>query len=215
MKKFFNTTRFIRSTPSFKSKIFITVLVLAWSIAAHSQGYNWKKINLDKIGGDSVGVMDLSEKKGLVLLFLDPDCPITQKYGATFRGLFTELQRKEIGLAAVYPIINADTSVIAEFAEAYQYPFSHLVDPRLTFTQAIGATTTPEVVFMDAQGKILYQGAIDNWFYKLGRYRRVITRNYLKDAISAYLAGESIATSRTDAVGCLIGTGMLPQSGHH
>jgi hypothetical protein len=79
-------------------------------------------------------------------------------------------------------------------------------------TMKFGVTITPEVVVADASGQVLYQGAIDNWFYELGRYRQFITEHYLTDALDAIAAGKPVPVTRTEAVGCLI---QMPAHHHH
>lgn len=182
---------------------------------ALAQEQDWWNMELQTTQAESLAPADITGGNGLILLFMDPDCPVTQKYGATIRELNQSYQEKGVGIAAVYPVVNADPDKIRTFAEEYQFPFNHLLDPKLEFTKAIGASITPEVFLLDIEGNILYQGAIDNWFYELGRYRRVITEHYLKDALQAYLADKPIPTKKTEAVGCMIGTGMLHPSEHH
>lgn len=66
------------------------------------------------------------------------------------------------------------------------------------------ATTTPETYLMDANGKIYYSGAIDNWAITLGKQRQVISGHYLVNAINSTLKGEDVELSKTRAVGCII-----------
>lgn len=202
--------------PSSRYKVkFLAGILCLCQTSVFAQAEDWWEMPLMTPAGESYQPASLVGEKGLILLFMDPDCPVTQKYGATIRELYQTYREEGIGMAAVYPVVNAEPEKISAFAQDYQYPFSQLLDPKLQFTKAIGASITPEVFLLDADGTILYQGAIDNWFYELGRYRRVITEHYLKDALEAHLEGQPILTEKTDAVGCMIGTGMLHHSDHH
>lgn len=156
----------------------------------------------------------IREHAATVVLFLDPDCPVTQKYGATLRKLYQKWQKEDIAVVAVYPVVGIDRAAVAEFAQAYQYDFTHVLDPRLRIAQHLHARTTPEAYVLDSLGQVRYRGAIDNWFYELGRYRRVITEHYVEDALTAYLKGEAIPVAETEAVGCFIGTGMVEEHHH-
>lgn len=193
--------------------VFVLLTLLLCFDQAQSQ--NWWNKKLRTVQEEYVAPSALTAENGLILLFMDPDCPVTQKYGATVREIYHEYKSQGINVAAIYPVVDAEVTKISKFAEDYQFPFPHLLDPKLQLTKAIRATITPEVFLLDAEGNILYQGAIDNWFYELGRYRRVITRRYLKDALQAHLRDKPVPTARTEAVGCMIGTGMLEHSGHH
>ena len=66
------------------------------------------------------------------------------------------------------------------------------------------AKVTPEVFVFNPQGKLQYQGKIDNWIVKLGKKRTIVTEFYLSDALKSLIAGEPVAVSHTDAVGCII-----------
>ena len=205
---------FLLNLSMHKVKFLLGMLCLNTTIT-FAQADDWWVMPLMTPAGESHSPASLVGEKGVFLLFMDPDCPVTQKYGATIRELYHTYREKGIAVAAVYPVVNAEPEKISAFAEDYRFPFTHLMDPQLEFTKAIGASITPEVFLLDAEGNILYQGAIDNWFYELGRYRRVITEHYLQDALKAHLQGKPIATKKTDAVGCMIGTGMLHHSEHH
>ena len=195
--------------------VFILLILLLWPDYARAQEQDWWNLKLRSVQEEYVAPSALKAENGLLMLFMDPDCPVTQKYGATVREIYHEHKSQGINVAAIYPVVGAEIAKIGKFAEDYQYPFPHLLDPKLQLTKAIGATITPEVFLLDAEGNILYQGAIDNWFYELGRYRRVITQHYLKDALQAHLRGKPVSTAQTEAVGCMIGTSMLNHSEHH
>ena len=93
-----------------------------------------------------------------------------------------------------------------DFRREYHIPpFIKLVDDRkMLMTEKLDARVTPEAFILDKNQKVVYRGAIDNWFYELGRYRLTITENYLIDAIEASLQGKVPAIKRTEAIGCYI-----------
>jgi hypothetical protein len=65
-------------------------------------------------------------------------------------------------------------------------------------------TVTPEVVLLDATGKVQYRGAIDNWYYELGKHRQTVTEHYLIDAIQSSISGETIAIKEAKPIGCIL-----------
>ncbi|MEM8967536.1 MAG: redoxin domain-containing protein [Bacteroidota bacterium] len=197
--------------------ILISLFGTVVSTASFGQVIHWPSDTFQTLTGQEFTPQQIRSHTATVVLFLDPDCPVTQKYGATIRKLREEWESKDINVVAVYPVVNIDNSTIAEFAQAYRYDFSHLPDPQQQLAKQLTARTTPEAFLLDSLGQVRYRGAIDNWFYELGRYRRVVTEHYLKDALAAYLQGEPILLAKTEAVGCLIGTAMTeePHHGHH
>lgn len=189
--------------------------VLSFSVQAQTTA--WIDMTLQSAQGEEVSVSKLLGEEGAVLLFLDPDCPVSQKYGATIRKLSRQFEEKGIQTVAIYPVVNIDGDKVNAFADEYQYEFTHLLDPRMELSKSIQASVTPEAYLLNSKGEVIYHGAIDNWYYELGRYRRVVTQHFLKDAVRAYLQHKPIAQKETEAIGCMIGTGMNKEkkSMHH
>jgi thiol-disulfide isomerase/thioredoxin len=182
-----------------------------------AQVIHWPQDTFQTLDGQKLTPQQIRQQAATVVLFMDPECPVTQKYGATLRKLHQEWQEKDVKLLAVYPVVGIDSATVADFAQAYRYEFTHVLDPQQQLAKDLQANTTPEVFMLDSLGQVRYRGAIDNWFYELGRYRRVVTEHYVQDALTAYLQGDPIVISKTEAVGCLIGTSMVEEShhGHH
>jgi len=139
-----------------------------------------------------------------VWLFLDPECPICQSYTLRMRNIYESYASRGVAFRALYtsPVINK--RAIKNFHEKYNIPFAGEVDKRYRQAERWDATVTPEVVVTSPIGQVLYQGAIDNWYYALGKNRPEPTEHYLKDALDAFLAGKPIEKKRTKAVGCLM-----------
>lgn len=95
---------------------------------------------------------------------------------------------------------------VKTFVEEYAIKFPVSIDRDFTDVRRFQATITPEAILIDRQGQVLYQGAIDNWFFDLGKYRQRVTEHYLQDAIDAALHGKTPIIRKTEAVGCIIQT---------
>ena len=77
---------------------------------------------------------------------------------------------------------------------------AQLVDADGTTGHAYGAKTTPHIIIIDAQGKIAYNGAIDDDTSG----RKADRTNYVLAAIDALLAGQPLAVSTTQPYGCSV-----------
>jgi hypothetical protein len=66
--------------------------------------------------------------------------------------------------------------------------------------RAFGATRTPEAYLFDADGKLVYHGAIDD----NAREPRKVKKRYLESALKSVASGRSVAVSETKALGCTI-----------
>jgi len=143
-----------------------------------------------------------------VVVFLGLECPISQKYMHRLNEM-SEYYGDRVEWTAYIPEKRSGSEIKA-FAEEYAARFKIQADANLTHTRQLGATVTPEA-FLIKGGKILYQGAIDNWFYELGRYRTETTEYYLKEALDALLDGKEVITRKTEPIGCFI---QMPAEGH-
>jgi len=91
-----------------------------------------------------------------------------------------------------------------------------LDDKKHVITNQYGATITPEAILIDKNQQVIYQGAIDNWFFELGRNRLEVTEHYLIDAIEASMKGQMPSIKRTEAIGCFIqGVDNKAEHPHH
>ncbi|HMG57288.1 MAG TPA: hypothetical protein VK601_27500 [Kofleriaceae bacterium] len=74
---------------------------------------------------------------------------------------------------------------------------------------ALDATRTSEVALIAGDGRVVYQGRIDDRVTPLVR-RPAATSHELADAVDALLAGRAIAAARTQAAGCVISRAQRP-----
>ena len=147
---------------------------------------------------------DGNAKPTTILIFMAVDCPVTQKYMNTIKMLASRYKDR-ISVTGYFPA-GLPRKTETSFRSEYEIPeHIKLVDDKNHhITKKLGATITPEVFLLSDGGEVLYSGAIDNWFFELGRYRPEITENYLVDAIEAALTGKVAAITKTTAIGCFI-----------
>ncbi|MBS1915144.1 MAG: redoxin domain-containing protein [Bacteroidetes bacterium] len=141
-------------------------------------------------------------QKKCIYIFLSPECPICQNYTSVLNKLNQEYGMN-IGFYGIVPGKTYTQAEISSFAKKYKISYTLLSDQSLKFTRYLQAKVTPEVVFLN-DNKLVYRGAIDNWFKGLGKARANTTENYLKDAIMQNLKHAKVDEKRTKAIGCLI-----------
>lgn len=138
-----------------------------------------------------------------VLIFLETECPICQKTTGRTQQL-ADAYAGQVHFEAVFPAETITRPEAQAFVEAYSLHLPYQLDPRHKLVKRYRVTTTPEVVLLSAGGEVLYQGSVDDQFYRLGRARPAPTTFYLRDAIEAALTNQPVAIPRTTPVGCLI-----------
>lgn len=139
-----------------------------------------------------------------VIFFLDPECPVSNAYMREIKSIYSDYTEKGIRFEAVFPAATVSRRHIKDFLTKYNAALPGYQDPGLQKVRRYQATVMPEAVLINASGVIVYKGAIDNWYYALGRNRAKATEFYLRNAIEATLNREVVLKSRTEAIGCLI-----------
>lgn len=137
-----------------------------------------------------------------VYFFLATSCPISQQYTAEIKRLNQLYSPKAVNIYLVFP--SNKKKDVKKFMSTYGLNMEVIIDKKFNLVNELDATVTPEVFLLNEKKEILYHGAIDNWYYALGKNRLEITSHYLEDAISATKNIRSIYRPYVAPVGCFI-----------
>jgi peroxiredoxin len=155
----------------------------------------------------------LSQYKGkyVVLEWFNPECPFVKKhYGS---DNMQKLQEQYTSKGVVWLTIDSNApgtegSITPEQAQKITaswktHQTALLLDPEGKAGRAYGAKNTPNMVIINPEGKIAYEGAIDS---KASPNPADIPRstNYVKAALDQSLAGKPITTPQTKPYGCSV-----------
>jgi len=155
----------------------------------------------------------LSQYKGkyVVLEWFNPECPFVKKhYGS---GNMQKLQEEYTGKGITWLTIDSNApgsegNLTADAASKVMtgwktHQTALLLDPEGKAGRAYGAKNTPNMVVINPEGKIVYEGAIDS---KATPNPADISSstNYVKVALDESLAGKPITTSTTKPYGCSV-----------
>jgi thiol-disulfide isomerase/thioredoxin len=161
-------------------------------------------LELDFVDGGSWKGGSLLRDSLSVLFVLSPECPLCLDYAAAFRRFNEEYGARGVRFLGVFPGTFFTQQEIRRYRMRYRLDFPAVLDPDYKLLRILGADTTPEVLLLDEQGRIAYQGGIDNWAYEVSSKRLEPSEHYLRDALDAVLAGSEPPVTRTRPVGCLI-----------
>lgn len=142
-----------------------------------------------------------------VLLFLRADCPISNRYAPEVAALATRFRERHVAFWLVYPDPETTPAAIrTHLAEhALDAPELHAVrDPHHGLVALAKARVTPEAALLRDDGTLAYHGRIDDRYATLGRPRPAATRHDLAVALEELLAGRSVTTAESPAVGCAL-----------
>ncbi len=138
-----------------------------------------------------------------VIVFLSPVCPICQYYALELRELHKEFSGKGFEFQGLVPGKLFTTADDEAFRKKYELSFDIIPDAGgLHYT--LGATITPEVFVLGADGHVIYSGRIDDSYAAIGKLRRVKKHHELRDVLTALSEGRAVPTVHEPAVGCLI-----------
>jgi peroxiredoxin len=155
----------------------------------------------------------LSQYKGkyVVLEWFNPECPFVKKhYGS---GNMQKLQREYTGKGVVWLTIDSNApgtegNITSEEAQKIAVSWNThqtalLLDPEGKAGRAYGAKNTPDMVVIDPEGKIAYEGAIDS---KASPNPADIpsSTNYVRAALDESLAGKPVSNPTTKPYGCSV-----------
>ncbi len=167
-----------------------------------------KEFSLQDFRGKSWSFADAKEQKVLVLAFLGCECPLAGQYAETLRTI-AEKQGKDVAVWGIFANQQDALSEMAAFAKDHRIEYPLLKDAGNVVADQLKATRTPEIVVLDQQRIVRYQGRIDDQF-TYGKARPKAEHDYLGDAIAALLAGKNPEISHAEPVGCLIGKKLKP-----
>lgn len=165
-------------------------------------------------GTDSKGVTHtLSQYRGkyVVLEWANKGCPYDQKHYLS--GNMEALQREWTGKGVIwFSVLSSAPGEQGNVtpAEENEYlkkmkaaPTAALLDPEGTIGRLYGAKTTPHIFVIDPQGKLIYQGAIDD--KPTTDFADIKTaHNYLNDALNSAMAGKPVPVATTRPYGCSV-----------
>jgi len=137
-----------------------------------------------------------------VYVFTTSDCPISNRYAPEIQTLAAKFG-SNVQFVLVYPVPVDTPQVIAEHKKKFGYALEHLRDTDQKLVKRIGVTVTPEVAVMKGS-TVLYRGRIDDRYVAFGVERPKATTHDLEDALNAAIAGKTIATKETRAIGCIL-----------
>lgn len=154
----------------------------------------------------------LSDYQGkiVVLEAYNLDCPFCANHFKT--GAMQELQAELTGKGVVWLLINS----VNTHHPSYRTPdkarkewegqtikaTAWIDDSSGTIGRAYGLRTTPHMIVIDQDGKVAYDGAIDDRAASQGDPRTA--RNYVREAVNALLASQPVQVPSTKPYGCSV-----------
>lgn len=168
----------------------------------------------DFTGTDSHGqAHKLSDYRGkfVVLEWHNNGCPYTKKHYES--GNMQRLQKEWTDKGVVWFTVISSSPGTQGYVTADQendymqkmhaVPTAALLDPKGEIGHLYGAKTTPHMFVINPQGKLIYNGAIDDKSTS-DPADIASAKNYVSEALKEAEAGQPVATANTRPYGCSV-----------
>lgn len=165
---------------------------------------------LKDLEGKTVKLADFKGKT-VVLEWFNPDCPFVRNSHTKGSLVTTAKTWRDKGIVWLSINSSADgkqgSGLEVNQAGVQKYAMANpvLLDPAGTVGKAYGATNTPHMFVIDADGKIAYRGAIDNSPDGEGDSPtggKLV--NYVSQALDELGAGKPVSVPESKAYGCSV-----------
>ena len=198
-----------------KTKLFITAIGAFFASAIYAGdvppvGTAAPEFSLPDANGKTHSLSQYKSKY-VVLEWFNPECPFVKKhYGS---GNMQKLQAEYIGKGIIWLTIDSNApgtegNITAEqgqkiMASWKTHQTALLLDPESKVAKLYGAKNTPDMIVINPEGKIIYEGAIDS---KATPNPDDIpsSTNYVKAALDESLAGKPVSNPATKPYGCSV-----------
>lgn len=136
--------------------------------------------------------------RGVVLVFWSSVCSHCTRYDR-YLNEFPQ-RHPELGLTGIASRQNESPDDVRAALAARGLTLPMLYDRGSVVAQQLFTQQTPRVFLVDADSRLVYRGAIDNYKYPEDPEYEA----YLEPAIDSFLAGRPVARAETPSFGCAI-----------
>ena len=145
----------------------------------------------------------LSSYRGkLVMLhFWSATCPFVIRYDDRLKEIASDYQGRDVVVLGVDSNSNETVKQIKKVAGKRKINYPILIDPGNQVADQFGAITTPHVFLIDQEGKLIYEGAVDDQGWSEDN---PVRKHYVREVIEANLSGKPVPYTETQSVGCTV-----------
>ena len=150
-------------------------------------------------------IYQLGERSGMkavVLVFLGPECPISQRYVPELNRIAADPGTNALEFYGVISSPSLARTQALAFVREYAIRFPVLFDDAGRLARWLRPTHVPEVYVLKPDGDVVYRGRIDDGYESPGKPRAVVRNRELRDALNAVLVGKSPPKRFARPVGC-------------
>ncbi len=188
--------------------LLLLALTAGPALAGGAVGEAAPAFSLKGIDGKTYSLADYKGKV-VVLEWVNPNCPFSDRHAK--EKTMSNLVKKHGNGGVVWLGINSTSASHSNFLQPAEHKawadkngvnYAVLYDETGKVAKAYDAKTTPHMFIVDEQGKIAYNGAIDD--DPSGRTAAAQRTNYVDGGLIAELANKKLDPAATKPYGCSI-----------
>ncbi|HZT80048.1 MAG TPA: redoxin domain-containing protein [Gemmataceae bacterium] len=159
-------------------------------------------VALKSADGKPLSLHGFKDKKAVVVVFLNFDCPVSNSYAQPLALLARQYGDRGVAFLGVCCNPDEDAAALAKHVKEFAIPFPVAKDDRFAAADALKADTTPSAFVLDHNFVLRYRGRIDDeWQARLKRNQKIRSHD-LRKALDELLAGKPVSAPATEPVGC-------------
>ncbi|MCP4257681.1 MAG: redoxin domain-containing protein [Planctomycetes bacterium] len=170
---------------------------------AQSSGKRAPDFELNSFDGKTVKLSDYRGKI-VVLEWFNMECPFSRYHYQTkntMAQLAEKYKNKNVVWLAVNSTNHTTPAANKTFTQKHKLAFPILDDRSGKVGRAYGAKTTPHIFIINARGRIVYDGAIDD--SPMGKKKEGVV-NYVDNVLAELTTGKAVSTTSTKPYGCSV-----------
>ena len=145
----------------------------------------------------------LSDHRGSIVMlhFWSATCPFVVRYDEELKKIAEDYKDRGVIVLGIDSNKSETLDQIKKVADERKVNYPVLIDSGNKIADQFGAITTPHVFLIDKEGKLLYEGAVDDQGWSKDN---AVKKKYVREALDQALAASPISTPVTKSVGCTI-----------
>jgi len=165
-------------------------------------GASGPDFNLKGTDGAMHSLASVAGAKGTAVIFTCNECPYAKGYEDRLIALAKTYGPQGVGFIAINSndpaIVPGDSfEHMKTRAAEKRFPYPYVLDPTQTIAAGYGARVTPHIFLLDAGGRLVYRGRVDDSLEE----GKIKSRDF-DAALASLVAGKPAPVATTKAFGC-------------
>jgi len=180
----------------------LAALGVSAAMAAEPPNIDLHDLKLLDVRGQKHALDNTAHGLGTAFVFLSSECPISRQYIPELNRLAAGVDPEKIRFLGVLADRSVTRQSAVQFVDEFKIAFPVLFDASQELARQLRPDHVPEAFLVDADGKVVYSGRIDDLYADIDKRRSEPSSRDLRDAMNALSEGQTLAFRRAEPVGC-------------